>query len=178
MIYTYPAVFCKESDGYTVLFPDFENATCGDSFDEAMYMAMDLLAANIFWAKEDGAAVPPPTAFDAIDLHAYADDLSCDLDALHIVHITCDPEEYIQTCSLKGIRTYVLIPQQLYHEAMDQEIDLSELLQEALASKLYADDPFYSAKNQARLLLSKKQMEETGGTVHDLIEVDDSQEPN
>lgn len=34
-------------------------------------------------------------------------------------------------------------------------------------------DPFYSAENQAILLLSKKQMEETGGTVHDLIEVDD-----
>ena len=34
-------------------------------------------------------------------------------------------------------------------------------------------DPFYSAENQARLLASKERMEKTGGTVHELIEVDD-----
>lgn len=34
-------------------------------------------------------------------------------------------------------------------------------------------DPFYSAENQTRLLISKERMEQTGGTVHELIEVDD-----
>ncbi len=34
-------------------------------------------------------------------------------------------------------------------------------------------DPFYSAENQARLLKSKERMETTGGTVHDMIEVED-----
>lgn len=34
-------------------------------------------------------------------------------------------------------------------------------------------DPFYSAQNQARLMEAKGRMERTGGTVHDLIEVDD-----
>jgi len=34
-------------------------------------------------------------------------------------------------------------------------------------------DPFYSEENQARLLISKKRMEKTGGTVHELIEVYD-----
>ncbi len=33
-------------------------------------------------------------------------------------------------------------------------------------------DPFYSAENQARLAISKQQMEKYGGTVHDLIETD------
>lgn len=36
-------------------------------------------------------------------------------------------------------------------------------------------DPFYSAENQERLLESKKRMEQTGGTVHELIEVDDEE---
>lgn len=36
-------------------------------------------------------------------------------------------------------------------------------------------DPFYSAENQGRLLESKKRMEQTGGTVHELIEVDDEE---
>lgn len=34
-------------------------------------------------------------------------------------------------------------------------------------------DPFYSGENQARLLAAKERMEQTGGTVHELIEVDD-----
>lgn len=34
-------------------------------------------------------------------------------------------------------------------------------------------DPFYSAENQVRLLVAKERMEKNGGTVHELIEVDD-----
>ncbi len=33
-------------------------------------------------------------------------------------------------------------------------------------------DPFYSAENMSRLLTSKERMEQNGGTVHELIEVD------
>ena len=34
-------------------------------------------------------------------------------------------------------------------------------------------DPFYSEANQERLLRAAERMEKTGGTVHDLIEVED-----
>lgn len=34
-------------------------------------------------------------------------------------------------------------------------------------------DPFYSAENQKHLLEAKERMERSGGTVHDLIEVQD-----
>ena len=34
-------------------------------------------------------------------------------------------------------------------------------------------DPFYSPENQARLMAAKERMERTGGTIHELIEVDD-----
>ena len=34
-------------------------------------------------------------------------------------------------------------------------------------------DPFYSATNQERLRKAAARMEQTGGTVHDLIEVED-----
>ena len=34
-------------------------------------------------------------------------------------------------------------------------------------------DPFYSEANQERLLKAAVRMEQTGGTVHDLIEVED-----
>ena len=31
-------------------------------------------------------------------------------------------------------------------------------------------DPFYSPENQERLLVAKERMEQTGGTVHDLLD--------
>jgi DNA-damage-inducible protein J len=34
-------------------------------------------------------------------------------------------------------------------------------------------DPFYSEANQERLLRAAQRMEQTGGTVHELIEVED-----
>lgn len=34
-------------------------------------------------------------------------------------------------------------------------------------------DPFYSPENQERLLVAKERMEQTSGTTHDLLEVDD-----
>lgn len=34
-------------------------------------------------------------------------------------------------------------------------------------------NPFYSAENQNRLLISKERMKKNGGTIHELIEVDD-----
>jgi DNA-damage-inducible protein J len=36
------------------------------------------------------------------------------------------------------------------------------------------DDPFYSIKNQARLLEAMDQLETGGGTAHELIEVEDN----
>ena len=35
-------------------------------------------------------------------------------------------------------------------------------------------DPFYSVENQARLLAAKERMEKSGGTVHELIEIDNN----
>ncbi len=37
----------------------------------------------------------------------------------------------------------------------------------------YNVDPFYSAENQKRLANSKRRMEETGSTAHELIEAED-----
>ena len=45
MTYTYYAVFKKSEDGgYDVVFPDIiAGVTCGDSFEDALFMAKDLL---------------------------------------------------------------------------------------------------------------------------------------
>ncbi len=43
-VYLYPAVFEKENDGYSVTVPDiFGGVTCGDSYEDALKMAKDMV---------------------------------------------------------------------------------------------------------------------------------------
>ena len=49
MLSMYPACFYKEAEGYSVVFPDLNNlATQGDTFEEAMEMAVDCLAGYLY----------------------------------------------------------------------------------------------------------------------------------
>ena len=64
---SYPACFFKDDNekcAYTVIFPDFGQATCGDTLDDAFSMAQDLLAGFMEIAKEDGTPVPTPSPIE------------------------------------------------------------------------------------------------------------------
>ena len=51
MLSMYPACFYKEDDGYSVIFPDLNYlATQGDSFEDAMEMAVECLASYLYIA--------------------------------------------------------------------------------------------------------------------------------
>ncbi len=64
----YPACFFKEPNGYSVLFPDLDKATCGNTLDKAFLMAMDCLAGLLYEFRKDGKETPPPSRTDEIDL--------------------------------------------------------------------------------------------------------------
>ena len=40
MLSAYPACFIKEDSGYSIIFPDLDIATCGDTLDDAFSMAV------------------------------------------------------------------------------------------------------------------------------------------
>ena len=76
MKYIYPAIFYKEEDGrYSVLFPDFDVATCGDDLDDAIAMAEECLALQLKGLKQDGDDFSVPSPLDKIDPAAYFNDL-------------------------------------------------------------------------------------------------------
>ena len=76
MKHSYPAIFYKEENRrYSVLFPDFDVATCGDDLDDAMDMAEECLALQLKGLREDGEAFPAPSPLDKIDPAAYVNDL-------------------------------------------------------------------------------------------------------
>ena len=68
MLSVYPAIFCKEDNGYSVLFPDLNwLATCGDTLEEAMAMAVDCLAGYLYECRKGHHTCRTP-------LHAYRTD--------------------------------------------------------------------------------------------------------
>lgn len=76
MKHSYPAIFYKEENRrYSVLFPDFDVATCGDDLDDAVDMAKECLALQLKGLREDGEAFPAPSPLDKIDPVAYVNDL-------------------------------------------------------------------------------------------------------
>lgn len=82
----YPACFYQEEDGYSVLFPDFGYATCGDNIAEAMYMAEDLLGGAIVSMQDDGEDIPAPSDIRSIVADEHPDGF--------VTLVGVDPEQY------------------------------------------------------------------------------------
>ena len=67
MLSVYPACFIKEENGYSVIFPDLNTATCGATLEEAIRMAVDCLAGDLYALQRDGKNAPVPTPFNQIN---------------------------------------------------------------------------------------------------------------
>ena len=66
MKFVYPAYFCKEDVGYTVLFVDFECATQGDTLAEAAAMAEETAVGWLAISVERGEVLPTPTPIENV----------------------------------------------------------------------------------------------------------------
>ena len=65
--YIYPAIFEKEESGYFVNFPDIHPCyTEGETLEEAVLMAKDVLESRIDVALERGEVLPPPSDVDTL----------------------------------------------------------------------------------------------------------------
>ena len=68
MLSVYPAIFFKESNGYSVIFPDLNYlSTCGETVDEAVSMAVDCLAGHLFWLQQEGETFPTPSDITSVN---------------------------------------------------------------------------------------------------------------
>lgn len=136
MRYTYSAVFIKENNGYSVIFPDFLGGTQGSSLDEAIYMAMEFLTVSMKWAEKDNEIIPKPTPIELINPNQYVEDLDTDdYSEVFILPITADIDEYFDLVNNQA-RQIISIRNDLFQEAIEHELDLSQILQEALINKL------------------------------------------
>ena len=124
--YIYPAVFTLEDGIYSVVFPDIEIATSGDTLVEAVEMAKDALCLTLYDMEERGESIPE----------------SSDITSLKVSEgsfsslIECDTMEYRRYFSNKAVKKTLSIPAWLNTMAEKEDINFSAVLQKALKAEL------------------------------------------
>ena len=136
MLSIYPACFFKEETGYSVIFPDLDLSTCGETINEAMTMAVDCLAGRLRWLKKDGEAIPAPSSMNSIDPVAIAKDLEIEASESFVNMVSVDVEAYAKEHFDKSVRKTLTIPAWLNAAALEMDINFSQVLQEALLAKI------------------------------------------
>lgn len=141
MLSIYPACFYKEDDGYSVIFPDLNYlATQGDSLEDAMEMAVECLAGYLYSSKADGEDIPAPSSLADIDPVVVSKELSPDepIGEAFVNMVSVDVDSYAKEHFNKSVRKTLTIPAWLNTAALEQGINFSQTLQEALISKVHA----------------------------------------
>lgn len=133
MLSIYPACFYKEKEGgYSVLFPDFSGGTCGDTVEEAMTMAVDYLAGVLYDIKCNKETAPAATSLSEVE----PDKLYNEYESVFVNMITVDVDEYAKKHFEKSVKKTLTIPAWLNEKAIENNINFSSVLREALENRL------------------------------------------
>lgn len=139
MLTIYPACFYKEESGYSVIFPDLDwLSTCGETLDQAMEMAIDCLAGYIYACEKSGDVVPQPSELSDIDPVVVLEELDSGLPVgeCFVNMVSVDVTAYAKQNFEKPVKKTLTIPLWLNNAALAQNINFSQVLQEALMAKL------------------------------------------
>jgi len=137
MLSAYPACFFKEENGYSVIFPGLNHlATCGETLDEALAMAIDCLAGYLYLLRKDGEIAPDPLPMNEVNLSDIAKELEIESTESFINMVTVDVAEYARTHFERSVKKTLTIPAWLNAAAIERHINFSQVLQEALMQKI------------------------------------------
>jgi predicted RNase H-like HicB family nuclease len=120
--YAYPAIFKKEESGYFVQFPDIHPCyTEGETLEQAVIMAKDVLESRIEIALTRGETLPMPSDLDTIS-------------GDRVMMIVADIENI--KSQKRFVKKTLSIPHWLNAAAEKEHINFSGVLQEALKERL------------------------------------------
>lgn len=126
--YAYPAVFAPEEEGgFSVVFPDLENCyTYGDDIVDGLMRAEDVLALVLYNYEKERREIPLPSdaAYLAVPENGFVN------------FVACDTVQYRKMYNNKSVKKTLTIPEWLSDAATEKELNLSQVLQEALISKM------------------------------------------
>lgn len=125
----YPAVFHKEDDGYWVEFPDLEGCfSSGKTMEEAYANAKDAL--GLYLDKNNDLykrKINEPSKIEGI-INRASDTIA--------MLVEYDSLEYAKKYKTKAVKKTLSIPEWLNDWAIKENINFSNVLQEALICKL------------------------------------------
>lgn len=127
---SYIGIFTPIEDGqkWIVEFPDLDNrSTQGDSIKDAMEMGKDLIA-NILYRIEDKSKFPPYTIPTLSTEQIKAGQIP--------MMISFDYDQYVAKYFNQSVRRTVSLPKWLDKLAVEENLSLSKVLQDALREKL------------------------------------------
>lgn len=129
MTYIYPACFYPEDNGqYSVVFPDLCGiSTYGNNLQDAIAMATDLLCTWVLECKKDNEDLPEPSSIKEIkvdDENGFVNLVVGDIDA------------YVAKNN-KSVKKTLTIPAWLNELAVKENVNFSQILQEALKENLH-----------------------------------------
>lgn len=127
-VYAYPAVFRFEDGQFHIYFPDIEGCfTCGDSIEDGLVMAKDVLAFTIYENFESqNLEVPKASPITSFEL----------MPNEFITYVACDTMEYRRKFNTKSVKKTLTIPEWLNEAAIEKKINFSQVLKEALMERI------------------------------------------
>ena len=143
----YPVLFYEEKKGeYSVFVPDLENelninaSTCGDSLENAMEMAEDLIAGIVLDGMEDGNKIPKASKIQDINIEEFEKKL--DIENWNYIskfktYISVDISEFAKKWGKELVKKTVNIPKWINTKAEELKINFSKTLEEALLKEIY-----------------------------------------
>ena len=124
----YPAVFQgEEGGGFSIFFPDVDGCiTQGEDMNDGYKMAFDALGNMLSYLYEQRKTIPQPSSPWQIRLE----------EGQFLVVIEFDMLEYKRRFDSRAVKKTLTIPSWLNELAMRQNINFSQVLQEALMTKV------------------------------------------
>ena len=125
--YIYPAIFDFDEDGITVTFPDLPGCiTCGDTQEDALKNAKEVLELYMYSLEEDNETIPQPS--NILDLEVE------NTQVVVLVDIWMVPvrDEMKNKC----VKKTLTIPKWLNDLAIENNVNFSAILQSALKEYL------------------------------------------
>ncbi len=128
MRYVYPAVFePAEEGGFIVSVPDIEGCFSeGESLAEAMFMAQDALAMILVYHEDHDNPIPDSTPIEKVEVPENG----------VVSLVLADTDQWRRTYENKAVKKTLSIPAWLNAKAMKAGVNFSQVLQEALISRL------------------------------------------
>lgn len=122
----YPVIITPDTDCYVVYVPGMEINTEGKDLADAIYMARDAIGAcGLSYADDLKKSIPEP-----------ARDLPTLEDGQILAYVDIDFDEYRRSVDTHAVKKNCTIPSWLNDAAVEQHINFSQVLQEALKARL------------------------------------------